>query len=176
MSRKTRSNLALGIILILIGGLFLAMQFMPDLDDWFWSTFDWPFVIIGVGVCLLIFGFLAGAPGMAVPAAIVSGIGGILAYQNATGNWESWAYAWSLIPGFVGAGVMIAALLGEGGREGFRSGLTLLFISAILFLIFSSIMGANPLGAWWPVLLILLGLWLLIQPLFRRKSPKEDLS
>jgi hypothetical protein len=171
MSRKTRSNLALGIMLILIGGLFLAMQIMPELSDKFWSIFDWPFIIIGVGVFLLIFGLLAGTPGMAVPATIVAGIGGILAYQNATGQWESWAYAWSLIPGFVGVGVMLSALFGEGGSEGFRSGLTLLFISAILFLIFSSIMGANPLGAWWPVLLIILGLWLLIQPLFRRKKP-----
>jgi hypothetical protein len=107
---------------------------------------------------------------MAVPAVIVAGIGSILAYQNATGDWTSWSYVWSLIPGFVGLGVMLAALFGDGGREGFRSGLTLVFISAILFLIFSSIFGANPLGAWWPVLLIILGIWLLIQPLFRKKS------
>jgi hypothetical protein len=170
MSRKTRSNLAVGILLILIGGWFLALQIFPDISNWFWDTFDWPFVIIGVGACLLIFGLLSGAPGMAVPASVVAGIGGILAYQNATGNWESWGYVWSLIPGFVGVGIMIAALLGDGGREGFRSGLTLVFISAILFLIFSSIFGANPLGAWWPVLLIILGLWLLVQPLFRKRQ------
>ena len=170
MNRKTRSNLAVGVMLILAGGWFLALQIMPDLSDWFWTIFDWPFVIIGVGVLLLIFGLLAGTPGLAVPATIVAGIGGILAYKNATGNWESWAYIWTLIPGFVGVGIMLSSLLGDGGREGFRSGLTLLFISAIMFLIFSSMMGANPLGAWWPILLILLGLWLLIQPLFRRKS------
>jgi hypothetical protein len=157
-------------MLILIGGLFLAMQLMPELSDQFWSYFDWPFVIIGVGACLLIFGLLAGAPGMAVPAAIVAGLGGIFAYQNATGDWTSWSYIWSLIPGFVGLGVMLSALLGDGGREGFRSGLTMVFISAVLFLIFSSIFGANPLGAWWPVLLIVLGIWLLIQPLFRKRT------
>jgi len=149
------------------------MQIKPEYNDWFWATFDWPFVIVGVGVCLLIFGLLAGAPGMAVPASIVAGIGGILAYQNATSDWESWSYIWTLIPGFVGIGVMLSALLGEGGLKGFRSGLTLLFISAIMFLIFSSIMGANPLGSWWPILLIVLGLWLLIQPLFRRKNSKN---
>jgi len=168
MSGKMRSNLAIGILLILVGGWFLALQIFPDIGDWFWNTFDWPFVIIGVGVCLLIFGLLAGAPGMAVPASIVAGIGGILAYQNATGNWESWSYVWSLIPGFVGIGIILAALLGDGGREGFRSGVTLVFISAILFLVFSSIMGANPLGAWWPVLLIFLGLWLLLRPFFQK--------
>ena len=170
MNKATRSSLAVGIILILVGGLFLAMQLIPGFGDSFWALFDWPFIIIGVGVCLLIFGLLAGAPGMAVPAVIVAGLGCIFAYQNATGDWESWSYIWSLIPGFVGLGVILAALLGEGGREGVRSGLTLVFISAILFLIFSSIFGANPLGPWWPVLLILLGVWLLIQPLFRKRS------
>jgi hypothetical protein len=170
MNHKTRSNWALGVILIIVGGWFLAMQLVPDLNDWFWAIFDWPFVIIAVGVFLLLLGLLAGAPGLSVPASIVAGIGGILAYQNATGNWESWAYIWTLIPGFVGIGVILSALLGDGGKEGFRSGLTLVFISVIIFLIFSSIMGANPLGAWWPILLILLGVWLLIQPLFRRKS------
>ena len=170
MSRKTRSNFAVGVMLILVGGWFLAVQIMPDLNDWFWSIFEWPLVIIGVGIFLLIFGLLAGTPGLAVPASIIIGIGAILAYQNATSDWVSWSYIWTLIPGFVGVGVMLSSLLGEGGREGFRSGLSLLFISAILFLIFSSIMGANPLGDWWPILLILLGLWLLIQPLFRRKS------
>ena len=170
MSRSTRSGLAGGLLLILLGGWFLAVQLVPGLSDWFWQTFDWPFVIIGVGVCLLIFGLVVGAPGMAVPATIVSGIGGILAYQNATGDWTSWSYIWSLIPGFVGLGVIIAALLGEGGKEGFRSGFTLVIISTILFLIFSSIFGANPLGQWWPVLLIILGVWLLIQPLFRKRK------
>lgn len=168
MRGKSRTNLAAGIVLILVGSWFLAMQIFPNLGVWFSSTFDWPFVIIGVGIFLLLFGLIIGAPGMAVPASIVTGIGSILAYQNATGYWESWAFVWTLIPGFVGIGVMISALLGEGGSKEFRSGLNLLFISIIMFLIFSSIMGANPLGAWWPVLLILFGLWLLIQPLFRR--------
>jgi len=168
MSRKTRSNLALGIILILVGGLFLALQIMPEWGDWFWSTLDWPFYIIGIGCFLLLFGLLVGAPGMAVPAAIVAGIGGILAYQNATGNWETWVYAWTLIPGFVGIGSLLATIFGEGSKEGFRSGITLIFISAILFMIFSSIFGTNLMGDWWPILLIGLGLWLLIQAIFRR--------
>jgi hypothetical protein len=170
VNRSTRSGLAAGILLILVGGWFLAVQLVPGLSESFWATFDWPFIIIGVGACLLIFGLLAGAPGMAVPATIVAGIGGILAYQNATGDWTSWSYVWSLIPGFVGLGIMLSALLGDGGREGFRSGLSLVFISVILFLIFSAIMGASPLGSWWPILLIILGVWLLIQPLFRRRK------
>ena len=112
---------------------------------------------------LLIFGLLLGAPGMAVPACIVGGIGGLLAYQNASGNWESWSYAWPLIIGFVGIGVMLAALLGEGGKAGFRSGLNLVFISAILLAVFASFFQVGPFSQWWPILVIAWGVWLLFR-------------
>ena len=168
--RKNRSSLAFGLLLILLGGWFLVVQFVPSLKDWMAAYFDWPFYIIGVGVLLLFFGLVAGAPGMAVPACIVGGIGGILYYQNLTGDWESWSYIWSLIPGFVGVGVLLTALLGEGGREGVRGGLWLIFISLVLFAIFGSFLGAGPLSVYWPVLVILFGIWILVQPLLRRRS------
>jgi hypothetical protein len=98
----------------------------------------------------------------------VAGIGGLLFWQNATGNWDSWAYVWTFIPGFVGIGVIITALLGEGGKAGMRSGGWLLLISLILYAVFGSFFGAGILGVYWPVLLIILGLWILLQPIIRR--------
>ncbi len=170
MNKKMRSNLGVGLVLILIGGWFLAVQFLPQLGTWFWGIFDWPVYIIIAGISFLIFGLVIGVPGLAVPAFIIGGIGGILYYQNLTGNWESWAYMWALIPGFVGLGVVVQSLLGEGGKKGFRSGLTSIFTSLVMFLIFGAFFGANPLGSYWPVLLIALGLWLMIQPLFKQKG------
>jgi hypothetical protein len=153
-------------VLILLGALFLVAQFVPGWQRWL----DWPLIVIGVGAFLLIFGLLAGAPGMAVPACIVGGIGGLLYWQNATGNWESWAYAWTLIPGFVGVGAILAAALGEGGREQVNGGLWLVFISLVLFTVFGSFFGAlGFLGGYWPALLILLGLLILVRNLFRRR-------
>ncbi|HSF81248.1 MAG TPA: hypothetical protein VLA49_08440 [Anaerolineales bacterium] len=170
MSTRSRNNLALGFILVLLGIWFLAMQLLPGLEAWAGRWFDWPFIIIGVGVLLFIIGVLTGAYGMAVPAAIVGGIGGLLAWQNATGNWESWAYAWALIPGFVGVGVILSGLLGKTPRQSLREGGNLIVISLVLFLIFSSFLGGgNLLGSYWPVLLILLGLWLIVRPLLRRR-------
>jgi hypothetical protein len=168
MSKKARSNLGIGLILILVGGWFLLVQFVPDIGRWFGSIFDWPVYIIGAGVCFLIFGLVVGAPGMAVPAFIIGGIGGLLYYQNATFDWDSWSYAWTLIPGFVGVGVIITSILGEGGKKGISSGLTLIFISLVMFLIFGSFFGVKPLGNYWPVLLIALGLWILARPLLKK--------
>ena len=124
MSRKARSNLGIGLLLILFGGWFLIVQLVPNLSNWFWSVFDWPVYIIGAGLCFLIFGLVIGAPGMAIPACIIGGIGGLLYYQNATFDWDSWSYVWALIPGFTGIGTLLASLLGEGGKTGLRSGLT----------------------------------------------------
>ena len=97
MNKKTRSNLGLGVLLILVGGWFITIQFFPHLKTWFWNLFDWPFYIIGGGICFLIFGLIIGEPGFAIPASIISGIGGLLYYQSVTNDWESWSYAWALI-------------------------------------------------------------------------------
>jgi hypothetical protein len=43
---------------------------------------------------------------MAVAACIIGGIGGILYWQSYTGDWASWAYVWTLIPGFSGIGII----------------------------------------------------------------------
>ena len=174
MDRKMRSNLILGLILILLGGWFLAVQFVPGLGSWINPEWAWPLLIVSVGAFLLLFGLLVGAPGMAVPAVIVSGIGGILYYQNVTGDWASWAYLWTLIPGFVGLGSILSGLLSGNFRKSLREGGGLIIISLILFFIFASIMGGwNLLGDYWPALLILLGLWMLIRQLLRPHSPAK---
>ncbi len=166
MNRRRRSSLAGGLVLILLGVLFLTVQLMPGLQLWF----SWPLIIVGVGVLLLILGLVTGAPGMAVPACIVGGIGGLLYWQNSTGNWESWAYAWTLIPGFVGVGIVLSGLLGGETRQSVRGGGGLILISLVLFTVFGSFLGGlNLLGPYWPVLLIVLGLWVLVRPLFRSR-------
>ncbi len=167
MQRQSRSRLALGLLLILAGAWFLAQQFYPGLRIWV-EGFSWPLIIVAVGGFLLLFGLLVGAPGMAVPAAVVAGIGGILYYQNATGDWTSWAYAWTLIPGFAGVGVLVQGLLGENPRQSLREGFNLLVISLVLFVIMTAITGQNQwLGPYWPVILIVFGLWLLVRALIR---------
>lgn len=175
MSRQRRSNILVGLLLILAGGWLLAQQFYPELQIWNYFNFSWPWYVIGAGVGLLLLGLLFRAPGMAVPAAIVGGVGAILYYQNETGNWESWSYAWSLIPGFVGVGILLANFLEGKFREGLRSGGFLIIISAVLFLIFGSFVGdLRILSKYWPVILILVGVWFLVQPWFDRSSKKHD--
>jgi hypothetical protein len=171
MDRNDRSRLAVGVLLLAVGVYFLAAQFYPALGEWINIEFSWPLIVIGVGIFLLVIGLLVGEPDMAVPALIVGGIGGILYYQNTTGDWDSWAFAWALIPGFVGLGMLVSAVLGSRDRGNISGGLWLLVISAVLFLIFGSFLGGPELlGNYWPVLLILLGIWLLARAVLRRRA------
>jgi hypothetical protein len=169
MDRGRRSSLATGIVLILIGVLIFAAQLVPEWTAWF----QWPLYIVGIGAVLLIIGLLTRVPALAIPACIVAGIGGLLYYQNATGNWESWSYAWALIPGFVGVGIVVAGLLGGEFRKSLREGGQLILVSLVMFLAFGSffgLIGLGPLGQYWPVLLIALGVLILFNRLiFRRR-------
>lgn len=167
---RSRSNLAAGILLILVGLLFLSFQLAPSWWGWLNVEMSWPLIVVGVGAFLLVFGLLVGTPGMAVPACVVGGIGAILYWQNATGRWETWAYVWTLIPGFVGLGVILASVLGGGRlRDGLGSGGTLLLTSMVLFAIFGSFLGGLDIfGPYWPVLLIGLGLLIFIRALLRK--------
>jgi hypothetical protein len=168
MERSTKTSLTFGIILILLGALFLVFQLFPQLGQWIkWST-GWPLIIVGVGLVFLVSAVLSGASGLAIPGSIIGGVGGLMWWQNMTGNWNSWAYAWALIPGFVGVGIILNGLLSGRVRDALTGGGWLIMISLIMFFIFGSFLGGMELfGAYWPVLLIILGVFVLVRPLLR---------
>jgi hypothetical protein len=99
-----RRGIVLGIVLIGLGLLFLVERLVGvDLAD-----AGWPLFVIVPGVVL--FGWGVTMPGreglgLAVAGGITTVVGLILAVQNATGLWATWAYAWALVgPGGSGLG------------------------------------------------------------------------
>lgn len=167
--KQNRSTLFLGLLLIALGAWMVFTRQVPAVQEWLDKNFLWPMWMIGAGAIILVIGLLNGNPGMAIPASIVAGIGGILYYQEMNNAYGSWAYMWTLIPGFVGVGSILAGLLGENTSRNIGHGLNQLFISAVLFLIFASFLGGlNILGAYGaPVVLILLGVYVLARGFIR---------
>jgi len=171
VSNRKKSKMTSGLVLILLGIVLLALQVFPGLSAWFNFTFTWPMIIIFVGLGIFIIGLLSGEPDMAIPACIVGGIGGIL-YLQTTGvlTWQSWAYMWTLIPGFVGLGILIAGLL-NGKRKQIGEGLESILSSAVLFTIFGSLfgdlLGYFPLKLYLPFALIALGVIMFIRALIQ---------
>ncbi len=170
--RQNRSTLFIGVLLILIGAWLVVSRQVPEVRHWLDTNFAWPMWTIGAGLLILLIGLITGTPGMSVPAAIVTGVGGILYYQNATNNFASWSYMWTLIPGFVGVGLILAGLLGEYTRHNISRGLNLIVISAVMFLVFGAIFGGlGILGPNGPaILLIALGVYVLLRGLLRNRG------
>ena len=166
-----KGNITGGLILILIGAWFLAVQFVPELKKW--AEGNWALTIIGVAAIFLVVSILNNIPGLSIPAFIIGGIGGLLYYQNVTGDWDSWAYAWTLIPGFVGLGLLFYSIQTR-DKGTMNAGFLLLFITSILFFVFGSFLGApKQVIQFWPVLLILTGLWSMFRSLFGKKKKKK---
>jgi hypothetical protein len=173
---QKQSSIIIGLILIFAGILFVLFQAFPGLAPHIDLAIYWPLIIVGIGALLLL-GALFGNPPLAIPASVVSGIGLILTYQNISDNWATWAYAWTLIPGFVGIGIILMGLLDREKREQIRDGFRLLLVSFGLFVVFGGFLGAF--GQYWPVLLILGGLLLLFRSYGRTQetdNPEEPLE
>jgi len=166
---KNRSSIIGGFILILVGGVFLLVQIFPGIAEQFNPTLYWPLIIVAVGAFFLL-AAVFGAASLAVPGAIIAGIGGLLYYQNLSGDWSSWSYAWTLIPGFVGLGLILMGVLDRENRSVIRGGIMLVIISLVLFIFFAGFLSElSIIGKLWPLLLIFGGLWILVQNRNRMK-------
>lgn len=168
MNRKP--GIVAGTILILLGITFLANELFPE----FFGFWDWPLAIISLGLVFLLWAIFSGAGGLAIPGAILVGIGGIFYYQNLNNAWESWAFVWTLIPAFVGLGILLSSFINRRFKHGITGGLTLILISAILFFAFGSAFGLRPeITKYWPVLLVVLGLISLTRALLTGQKKRE---
>jgi hypothetical protein len=164
MDSNRRGNLVIGILLLLVGAWFLAQQFFPGLRQVINIDIEWPLFVVGVGLFFLLMSVLLRSPGLAVPASIIGGIGGIFYYQNQTGDWQSWAYAWTLIPGFVAVGIFLSYLLQGKLVAAVRESVGLLFFSLLMFGVFSGFLGGPAaLSRLWPLFLIGAGAWMLLK-------------
>jgi len=176
MNKQGRTQLALGVILILAGAWFLLDKSVPAFHEIFSKYSEFPFNMFLIGAFILLIGLVTGQPGMAVPASIVAGIGGIFYYQEMTRSYDSWSYMWALIPGFIGVGSILAGVLGDNTAHNLKRGLNMMVVSAVLFLVFASFFGGlDLLGNYGPaVLLILLGMWVLGSGLYRSFRKREE--
>ncbi len=174
MRNSGRIQLIVGLLLILLGAWFVAIRQFPQLRPWESIQLQWPFYVVVAGALILIVGVLTGIPGSTVAASVVAGIGAILYYQETTGDWQSWSFVWTLLPGFVGVGTILAGLLGQDTRHNLGRGLYLIMVSVVLFLVFAAIFQRlailGPFGL--PILLILLGVYVTIRALLRPRGPQ----
>ncbi len=172
-------GLALGAILVIVGLVLFAGQ-VVDVGI---GDLGWPFWIIGAGVAILLVGLLlVREQGIAVGGVVVTVVGLVLLYQEATDHWESWAYAWALVgPAAAGFGMMLWGVR-DGDRSAVRSGFWGLMgglgFFIVGFLFFEGIIGISgrrlPLPDWTlPAAVIGIGVVLLVRGLLDRGERDE---
>lgn len=163
-NRSNASALVGGAVLIALGLLSLAGQIFRDVN---WGSL-WPLLVIGMGMLFFV-AMLAGgkqAAGFAVPGSIVGGIGLVLLFQSLTGHWQSMSYFWTLIILFVGTGVYIMGQYTNDESQK-KSGLRVMKVGLVLFLLFGAffeMLFSSYNGLVFPLLLILLGVYLVVVP------------
>jgi hypothetical protein len=167
-SDQSPRNSRTGPALLLIGlGIFFLLAQVINLGSI--MSVGWPFFVILPGLAFLYTAFNGGkkAAGFAVPGSVITGTGLLLLFQNLTGHWESWAYAWTLYSLFVGLAINFigertgkddARRVGQGLVRG--GGIAFLILGTIFeLLIFRSGGALSAVGV--PLLMMGLGVYLL---------------
>src|SRR5918996_4517748 len=178
--RGSSTTAWLGAVLIVAGVVFFVGQWL-DID---WGAATWPFYVIAPGLALLAFGLTQrNGSGLAVAGSIVTMVGLVLLYQNATDRWESWAYAWALVgPGGSGLGMLLyGARSGNRrmARDGFWQILTAIGLFLVGFIFFEGIIGISgerlPIPDWiLPAAVIAIGVIVLIRGFTSGPPPVDE--
>jgi hypothetical protein len=178
--RGTSGTAILGLLLIALGGVFLIGQW-AELD---WGAATWPFYVIAPGVALSAIGLTQrNGSGLTTAGCIVTIVGLVLLYQNATDHWESWAYAWALVgPGGSGLGMLLYGVRSGNGkmaRDGFWQIVIAIGLFVAGYLFFEGVIGISgrplPLPGWvLPAVIIVLGVVVLIRGVTSGRSAESS--
>lgn len=177
-TRTTRSPMAnVGILLIVVGIIILALQYVHIDLGWLperWAEMSWPLRIIIPGLALFVVGLVlpgGAGEGLSGFGLVAAAVGALIWYQDVTGTWQSWAYAWALV--FPAAGGLAGIIHGtlhanwrhvRDGAGGLAFGLVAFVVLGYVFegwLGFEGF-GLNRIAAWVPgVVLLALGVTVL---------------
>jgi hypothetical protein len=152
---------------------FALLGLLTCVGLWFLrDQLNWTVILWGMGAFFAISALTSGVAPLLIPGAVLGGIGGLLAYQVASGDWNSWAYAWALLPGFVGLGLFFAFLR----RRVMRIiGVLLLGWSLVVFTIFGLVFARHgEFSRLWPLALVLAGIVVLVQSIILPRRPRAQ--
>jgi high-affinity Fe2+/Pb2+ permease len=184
-SHRRSNGLAVGLVLIVVGLIAFALQRASiDVADWLGGS-GWTLFIIVPGLVLLVVAALTregAAQGFTTAGFIVTAIGLLLLYQDQTGHWESWSYAWAVIPAAAGLSLVVHGLRTR-TRELVSTGVTMVAIALGLLLVggwyFETVFetGRVPfdISEAWPFVVMGIGALVIVAALARR-SPKAPAS
>jgi uncharacterized membrane protein len=159
--KERRDRRFLALILIVVGLLALVPNIVtvPDIG---------PYVLPVIGVVVLAYGLFAWRYGATVAGSIMTGLGvGVLFTQtrnDLTGNVEGGIIVLCLAAGFIGVALMNVLFERKAFWWPLIPGVILGVVGALLTIDSrDSINLLEQIGRYWPILLMLLGVWMLLR-------------
>jgi hypothetical protein len=173
---QSRGTLYLALLLILAGLFFLAANMAGPLLGLGWNAL-WPGLLLVAALAFYLpiavwWPRRRALSGLAVPGTIFLANALIFFYNAISGNWDAWAYLWTLEPLAVGLGLYATWLVGLRQRGLLLGGHVLSLIGLVLFAIFGLIFGNALARIVAPFVLIGLGVLLLLRGLVGRSGPR----
>jgi hypothetical protein len=166
-----------GMLLIGLGFLLLVLQnfqftFANPFSNWY---IPYTSYVIGLGLLFIVIGLSAkdSLSGLTIAGSIVLVSGLLLAFQDATRGYQTWAYVWALVfPGSIGLGLTLQSLTTQDSEQR-TTGIRMMLIALIMTLVgwsfFEGIVNLSGYGLHQltnfvgPVLLMTIGGWLLLR-------------
>ena len=161
LTHAQRNRIISGLILILLGGLFLIDQFVqiPAMGNLF---------LPGLGIVFLLWGIVTRSSGLLIPGGILTGIGTGVYLMNALpleGDAEPGVFLLAFGGGFILIMLLSAVFTRETHWWALIPGGILAAIGAALYMGGAALDVLQLIGKFWPVALILMGAWVI----FRRR-------
>jgi hypothetical protein len=175
--RTHRNTIVAGVLLVGLGVLLLIGQtfqftFFNLFQNW---NVAYPVYAIVTGIVFMAVGLFGGRnlTGLTIVGSIVLVSGLLLAFQDATQSYQTWAYLWALVfPGSIGVALALQGFVTQ-ETEQRNTGLRMVGVSLVLTVVFWSFFeGAINLSGFGlhrltnfvgPLLLIAIGGWLLVR-------------
>jgi hypothetical protein len=131
----TRPTVRVSAALLVVGASAAALTLAPAV---IWHL-AWPLAVLVPAGALVAAGL--GRPalsGLLIPGVMLATVGLLLAVQNATGLWATWAYAWTLVaPLATGVGIWLQGRTTGSARER-AAGVRVARVGALLFAAFGA--------------------------------------
>jgi len=133
--------LVIGMVLILTGVVYLAIELIPRLSQIDVAHYGWPVFVLVPGIALVgVAGAVPEASGLCVPGGIVIMVGLVLFVQNLFGLFATTTYTWALVtPGGIGLGLWLQGTVEQApavrarGARTLGTGFIIFLVSALFF-------------------------------------------
>jgi len=171
MKNIDRFSAFVAVMFIGLGILLLAFNFIEGLD----LRHAWPLLFFIFAAAFYLPALLwrnerHGLGGLYIPGSILAALGLVFTYNTLSGDWGSWLFAWTWIPGGVGLGLMLGARVGGWSDVVFSVGAWMLGVNAAIFAALATFFGTPALSIVGSVIFIVGGFTLVLATLLKPKQ------